>query len=1301
MRRVPALLVMLSCACLPPVARAQAADPRPAALTPERTLSQYVRTVWQRAEGLPQNSVYDVVQTRDGYLWAATQGGLVRFDGVRFTVFSTRTEPALRSDYVTTLLEDRNGVLWVGTGGSGLFSYRGGRLQPFAGGTPQAAFINELYEDADGALWVAMAGGLSRIAGGTTTTFTTADGLPSAAVRSVARDAQGVVWVATEGGLARFVSGTFAPLAELRLPSADARVIYPARDGTLWIGTARGLVRVRGGASVTLTTRDGLAGDFVRAVFEDAAGTLWIGTQDGGMSRIAGGRVDSVRAADGFPADDVRAFTADREGSLWIGTNIGGLVRLKEPKAVTYGQPEGLPHDIVLPVAADRAGTLWVGTYGGGVARVVDGRWMPLSTTDGLWNDVVLSLAPSARGGMWVGTRFGVNRIDGGRVTRIGRDAAPDAAVTALLEDRRGVLWIGTRGGVLRYDGTRAARPPQGSDPGPIPIVAIHEARDGAIWFGTEGGGAARLLNGSLTRFGTEQGLPNASVLTISEDEDGAVWIGTNGGVARYRDARLTPYRARDGLIDDTIYRIIDDARGSLWFSSNIGIQRITRDQFAAFDARQTPRLSGEQLGEADGMRSSECNGGVQPAGWRTADGVLWFPTIKGVVRIDPAALALTRRPPPVVFEALVADGLERPAGGEFSLEPGVRTLEFRYTALNLSSPDNVRFRYRLDGFDTDWIEGGSRRVAYYTNLPPATYTFRVSGANADGVWSEGVSAVVTLEPYFSQTPGFYLLAFATLFLVVFGLHRARVSGLQARERELARVAEERRWALEALQESEAQFRTLFENVNEGVYRSTPEGRIVLANRSMAQLLGYDAVDDLLRVPAGELYVNPEEYARLIALTRDSGEARAMEVRLRRRDGGQVTVLESTRLVRGQADQPAYFEGTLVDITDRKQLEEQLLQLQRIESIGRLAGSVAHDFNNLLTPILGQTDLIAADLPPADPRRARVDQIRKMALSARSLTRQLLAFSRRQILNRRVLDLNEAVGPLEDMLRRLIGEHIELHLRLAAGLASVRVDSGQLEQVLMNLAVNGRDAMPLGGTLTIETANATLDDHTAAQRPGVRPGKYVVLSVTDTGRGISPEVRDHLFEPFVTTKRHGTGLGLSTVYGIVTQSGGHITVESEPGRGAAFRVYLPALNEAVAESTAPSRPAADAQGRTILLVEDDTDVRDIAREALERAGYTVLAAEDAEDAQQVEEGFTGTIDLLLTDVVMPGLGGPALAARLLARRPGMKVLYTTGYIDDDVAHHGVLQPGVAVLEKPFTLEALRDAVQARLTVTIP
>jgi PAS domain S-box-containing protein len=1265
-----------------------------AALNPARSVTQYLRSAWQRAEGLPQNTVMDVLQARDGYLWATTQDGLARFDGLRFTLFTTSTDPALTSDDFTTLLEDRSGTLWAGTAGGGLYTLRNGRLQPFSGGTLPSAVVTDLFEDPDGTLWIATLGGLSRFANGALTTFTTADGLPGNGVRSLTRDRRGTLWIATEAGIALRQGDRFVPTAGAsQLPSQDVRVVYATQTGGVLIGTVQGLVSYRDGSFTPVGSRTAATGGIIRAIHEDPAGALWIGTQDRGITRIVGNRTEELGTAQGFVSDDVRAFATDAEGNLWVGTNIGGLVRLKDPRVLAFGKPEGLPDDVVLPVTADRAGNLWAGTYGGGAARLAGGTWTTYSSRDGLMNDAVLSLAASADGGMWVGTRTGVNKIRDGRVEQFGEAAGlPRVVITALLEDRKGRLWVGTRSGAYLFDGTRTTRPDGELSRGVV--FAIHEGRDGTMWFGTEGSGVIRINgDGSATPFGADGGLGGAVVWSIAEDTDGAIWFTTNArGVLRYVNGRLLTYRARDGLIDDTIYRIIDDGAGSLWLSSNRGIQRIRRQQFAAFDARSITKVSGEIFGETDGMRSEECNGGISPAGWRTPDGVLWFPTIKGLARIDPALLAAGQRPPPVVIEAIVADGREMRGAGPLSVAPGARSLEFHYTALSLRSPDKVRFRYKLEGFDADWIDGGARRTAYYTNLAPARYTFRVIAANDAGVWNEaGATTMVTLEPHFSQTRSFYVLMAATLLLIVFGLHKARMSGLEAREHELARVAEERRWALVALQQSEAQFRTLFENVNEAVYRSTPDGRLVLANPSMARLLGYDSVDEILGVSVRDMYADLDEYTKLVATLSESGEARAVEIRLRTHDGRDVVVLESLRRV--DSEGMTYFEGTLVDITDRKHLEEQLLQLQRIESIGRLAGGVAHDVNNLLTPILGQAELLGEELAADDPRRLRVDQIRKAALSARSFTRQLLAFSRRQILKRRIVDVNDALHDLEGILRRLVGEHIDVRVVRAPDLKRVNVDPGQLEQVVINLVVNAKDAMPLGGTLTVETGNVDVEAVEAAGKPGVAAGPYVRITVSDTGAGISPDVRTRLFEPFVTTKPQGHGLGLALVHGIVTQSGGHIEVDSEPGQGTSFRIYLPALDEVAAEVAAPARRVDGVTGQTILLVEDEDDVRSITAEMLERAGYHVLAASDAEHAQRIEAEFHQPIDLLLTDVVMPGLGGPALADILRARRQGLKVLYTTGYIDDDVAHHGVLRPDVTVLEKPFTFEALLDAVR--------
>jgi two-component system, cell cycle sensor histidine kinase and response regulator CckA len=387
------------------------------------------------------------------------------------------------------------------------------------------------------------------------------------------------------------------------------------------------------------------------------------------------------------------------------------------------------------------------------------------------------------------------------------------------------------------------------------------------------------------------------------------------------------------------------------------------------------------------------------------------------------------------------------------------------------------------------------------------------------------------------------------------------------------------------------------------------------------------------------------------------------------------------------------------DVTERRELEEQLRQAQKMEAVGRLAGGVAHDFNNLLTVINGYSDITIGRLPAEDPLRLHIEEVRKAGERAAGLTRQLLAFSRKQVLRPEVIDLNEVVREMEKMLRRLIGEDIVLRVALGPGLGSVKADPGQVEQVLMNLAVNARDAMPRGGKLTIGTENVHLDEGYAAHHVSVAPGHYVMLAVSDTGSGMDEETRARIFEPFFTTKEKGkgTGLGLSTVYGIVKQSGGHIWVYSEAGRGTTFKIYLPRVDAGAWEH----RPAAEsAEGltgtETILLAEDDELVRNMTRIILSGYGYRVLAAENGAAAISIFESTEEPIHLLLTDVVMPGLSGRELADRLTRLRPETKVLYMSGYTDDAIVHHGVLEEGVNFLQKPFTPDALARRVREML-----
>ena len=527
--------------------------------------------------------------------------------------------------------------------------------------------------------------------------------------------------------------------------------------------------------------------------------------------------------------------------------------------------------------------------------------------------------------------------------------------------------------------------------------------------------------------------------------------------------------------------------------------------------------------------------------------------------------------------------------------------------------------------------------------------------------------------------------------------------------------------AVENMRRGEERYRAFIAQTSEGVSRLEIEppvpvtlsedqqidalyagARIAECNDAMARMYGYSEAQDLVGAKLADLHdvsdnANREQIRSFI---RAGYRLSDSETRERARDGrprvflnNVVGFVEDGRLVR--------VWGTQRDVSEQRHLEEQFRQSQKMEAVGQLAGGIAHDFNNLLTAILGNTQLLLRDLPPGDAKRADVEEIRKASERAASLTRQLLAYSRRQMLQPEVLDLNGVVAEMDRMLRRLIGEHIALVTVLAPDLGRVRADPNQLEQVIVNLAVNARDAMSDGGKLTIETANVELDAAFAQAHLGSVPGPYAMVAVTDTGVGMDMSVRAHLFEPFFTTKEvgKGTGLGLATVYGIVKQSGGYISVYSEVGRGTSFKIYLPRIDTPAASQSSATKDRLDRGTETILVVEDEPAVLSLSRRALEAQGYVVLAASDASDAMRVVERHGGTIHLLLTDVVMPGVSGRELADRLASQRPGIRVLYMSGYPGDAVVQHGALPHGSAFLQKPFSPDGLarkvRDVLDAR------
>jgi two-component system, cell cycle sensor histidine kinase and response regulator CckA len=502
----------------------------------------------------------------------------------------------------------------------------------------------------------------------------------------------------------------------------------------------------------------------------------------------------------------------------------------------------------------------------------------------------------------------------------------------------------------------------------------------------------------------------------------------------------------------------------------------------------------------------------------------------------------------------------------------------------------------------------------------------------------------------------------------------------------------ERKRAEEALRRSEAHFRSVVEDAPYGIYRASIPGRFLQVNPALRKMLGYEQEQELLSKDlATDIFRHDGEYQRLTELLTRSEEMKDIETEWKKKDGTPITVRCSGRRINDESGLPAYFEVFAEDVTEQRVLEKQLRMAQKMEAIGRLSGGIAHDFNNLLGVIIGYSRVLRKALGADNALCEHAQEIEKAGQRAAALTKQLLAFSRQQVLTPEVLNLNTLVSDMAKMLPRLLGEDIEISLVVDPNIGSVKADQSQIEQVIMNLAVNARDAMPAGGKLKIQTANADLDQSYTWHHPGSRIGQYVLLSVTDTGTGMDAATLAHIFEPFFTTKERGkgTGLGLATVYGVVKQSNGYIWVESSPGKGASFQIYLPRhTNQKVEVELKPDTTEKLNNSETILLVEDAEPLRKLAQTFLEAGGFRVSSASSGEDALELALRSATTFDLLLTDVVMPGMNGRVLAEHLLRRQPGMRVLYMSGYTDSFIAGHGVLEPGTHLLHKPFTEEVL-------------
>jgi ligand-binding sensor domain-containing protein/signal transduction histidine kinase len=736
---------------------------------------------WRTGAGLPQNSVNAIVQTSDGYLWVGTRDGLARFDGVRFTVFGL--PDGLQSVEIQTLFVDRQGTLWIGTSGGGLSRWVEGRIENVTLPRQLAAddTVTALAEDAQGRLWVGTLAGLSVWQNGKFAEMPELASVERVGIRALHRDKSGGMWIATlSQGLYEFRDHR---LAENEGPPGNETILayclLEGQDGSFWASVGNGTVLCRReGEWSKYTETNGLPFVFITCLAQEADGTLWAGSLDDGLFCFQGGRFNPLRKEQGLSANDIRSLCPDREGNLWVGTRTGGLDRLSRRKVLSYGVAQGLTNDYTRSVAETADGTLWVATTGGGLYRGGPEGFNPILP----YYSFAESVLAARDGSVWWGAARGLLCWKDQKLSACYTNETwvRSATVTALCEDRRGGFWIGTsEGRLLHFDDGKFFEWPNRASRGPI--TALAQEANGNLWVGSMAGGLRRLrLQSDSILLVTN--LPSQAVRTLYSDGEGSVWIGTAGaGLCHWLNGRVTTFTSRQGLGADTIVQIVEDDDGYLWLGCSRGILRVRKAALNELAAGETDFLHPRSFGVNDGMPAEECSSGFCPAGLKTKSGMICFSTVKGLVLLDPHRQGNNAPPPNVLLEEVLVNGeiLKSDTGmagksngrrasesgdssslAALTIPPGGRELELHYTGISFGSPEKLRFRYRLQGLDRNWVEAGERRTAYYPHVPPGRYVFSVLACNSDGVWSERPSLRhITVQPYVWETTWFRISA--------------------------------------------------------------------------------------------------------------------------------------------------------------------------------------------------------------------------------------------------------------------------------------------------------------------------------------------------------------------------------------------------------------------------------------------------------------------------------------------------------------------------------------------------------------
>lgn len=965
-------------------------------LDPAKAITQYSRDVWQTEQGLPQNSVNSLIQTKEGYLWLGTQEGIVRFDGARFLVFDKKHTGNMRSNYIWSIVEDNDSTLWVGTNGGGLIHIQGTKFTHYSAqdGLP-SDIIQTLYMDSKRNLWIGTSNiGLVRMSNGTFTTFSAKEGLTNNSVQSIFEDRQGTLWIGTSGGgLGKLLNGRVTMItANDGLGDNHVLSILQDKDGSLLAGTNAGLMKMRDGKFIPYTTRQGAIRNIVMTMLEDRAGCLWLGTAGAGLMRIKQGAVETFNVKEGLSDGFVRSLLEDKEGNLWVGTYGGGLTRFQDAKFTRFTRAEGLSNNFVLSICEDHKGAVWMGTYDGGLNRLKNGVFKSFTTNDGLPMNTISSVLEDHAGTLWIGTHGGgLVQMRDGKLKKYGtKDGLSNDFILSLYEDRQHNLWVGTTRGLNQRVGekfkTYKTREGQNFDG----VVALFQTSDGSFWIGTSGEGLTKLKDGKFSNYTTREGLSSNFVLSLFEDRDSSLWIGTDGGgLNRLENGKFISCDTKNGLFDDVVFQILSDAKDNFWMSCNKGIFRVSKKQLDDFAEGRRSSITSVVFGKSDGMVSSECNGRHQPSAWRGSDGKLWFPTIKGAVVIDANNYPINQYVPPVVIEETI--GLDNTIllGKKIQLPAGSDKFEIYYTALSFTASEKVQFKYKLAGFDKTWINANTRRVAYYTNVPPGTYTFSVIACNNDDVWNEiGSTVELTIEPYFYQTLAFYIICGISVVFITVGGYRLRMRQLRRREQELVTQVQERTKHLsqeiaermrveDALRESEQKLRDIIEHSTNLFYAHDTDQKIFYVSPQSRQFLDCEPGEALIHWTEfiTDNPINTLGYT-LTQKAIETGQRQPMyflELRTKLGRTLRVEVREAPVVRNGKT---VAIVGSLTDVTEHKRAEEALRESEeRFRSLfeeskdvvffGTLEGKII-DVNNAGVELFGyasKEEFFEVDIP--------------------------------------------------------------------------------------------------------------------------------------------------------------------------------------------------------------------------------------------------------------------------------------------------------------------------------------------------